>query len=322
MSTPLQHALAPAGPQAAHIADLWWITVAICGIVFVAVLVAVAWALVRAPRVTSAAPPDVEALHRDDRGMRHVVAAAVGVSAAGLLFLLGASLFTDRALAQLPLHGALNVEITAHKWWWAVRYDDPDPSRTFHAANEIHVPVGRPVVITLKSDDVIHSFWVPALHGKKDLIPGRTARFEMRADEPGVYRGQCAEFCGLQHAFMAFRVTAVPPDEFERWAERQRKPAPEPSDPTARRGKELFTTGPCMMCHAVQGTTASARKAPDLTHVASRVTLAAGRIANDAQNLEAWIRDPHRFKPGVNMPPHHASDADIGALVAYLGTLR
>jgi cytochrome c oxidase subunit 2 len=146
----------------------------------------------------------------------------------------------------------------------------------FSTANEIHVPVGRPVIATLQSDDVIHSFWVPSLHGKKDLIPGRTATIRFRADAPGHYQGICAEFCGWQHAHMYFEVVAEAPAEFEAWADAQRKPAAEPADAGAKHGQELFMSGTCMMCHAVQGTTANGRTAPDLTHVAEPLELAAG----------------------------------------------
>jgi cytochrome c oxidase subunit 2 len=250
------------------------------------------------------------------------VVAAVALSAVLLMVLLVASVYTDRALARMQLADALAIEVTAHQWWWDVRYDDPQPARIFNTANEIHVPVGRPVIVTLKSADVIHSFWVPNLHGKKDLIPGRTATIQFRADQPGTYRGQCAEFCGLQHALMAFLVVASPAAEFEAWAESQRKPAPEPVDAKRMRGRELFVSGTCMMCHTIHGTTAGGRKAPDLTHVASRLTLAAGTLANTPQHLAAWILEPQKLKPGAHMPANPLPGEDLDALVAYLETLR
>jgi len=254
--------------------------------------------------------------------MARWVTAAVAVSSILLIGLLVASVATDRALAQLPLVDAVNIHVTAHQWWWEVTYDDAQPERMFTTANEIHVPVGRPVLVTLHSDDVIHSFWVPSLHGKKDLIPGRIATIRFRADQAGRYHGQCAEYCGLQHAFMAFEVVAVPPEQFETWAQAQRKPADEPTDAAAQRGRDLFLSGSCMLCHAIQGTTAGARKAPDLTHVASRARIAAGRLPNTPEDLARWIADPHKAKPGVNMPAHLLSNDDLQALVAYLGTLR
>jgi cytochrome c oxidase subunit 2 len=318
----LHHALAPAGPQAAHIAWLWWFTMIVCGVVFVAVLVALAIALRRAPRAPAGTPADISSLHGTEPRLRRSVIGAIALSILGLAALLVASVATDRALARLPLGGALGIEVVANQWWWDVRYQDADPERAFATANELHIPVGRPVLLTLKSNDVIHSFWVPNLHGKKDLIPGRTSTLQLQADAPGTYRGQCAEFCGAQHAFMAFFVVAEAPEAFERWAEAQRRPAAEPRDAQQARGREIFLSGSCMLCHAIQGTGANARKGPDLTHVASRATLAAGRLPNDAQNLQAWIADPQRFKPGVNMPAHKLPGEQLQALTAYLRSLE
>ena len=319
MSNTLHHVLDAAGPQGAHIGALWWLTIATCALVFAAVLVALGVALRRAPRADEASAPEVPV---DEPVTRRWVAIAVAASAVGLVILLGASVTTDRALAQLSLVDAVNIEVVGHQFWWDVHYDNVDHSKMFSTANEIHIPVGRPVVVALKSDDVIHSLWVPSLAGKKDLIPGHTAILTLRADKAGVYRGQCAEFCGLQHAMMAFLVIAEPPSEFDAWAERQRAPAAEPATDEAKRGRELFLSGSCMMCHAVGGTTAGARKAPDLTHVGSRRTLAAGTLPNDAATLAAWIADPGKFKPGVSMPPHRVADADLKALAAYVEGLR
>jgi len=318
----IQHALLPAGPQAAHIAWLWWFMLAVCGAALAAVLAAFGWALWHAPRATAATPPDITPLAVPETGPRHAVQLALAVSTIGLVALLVASVMTDHALAQLALQDAVGLKVTARQWWWQVDYDDPDPSKTFTTANEIVVPVGRPVMVTLEADDVIHSFWVPNLHGKKDLIPGRTTTTQFRADRAGTYRGQCAEFCGLQHAYMAFEVRAVPPEEFERWKQAQLQTASEPASATAKHGKELFLSGPCMMCHAIQGTTANGRRGPDLTHIASRRTLAAGRLPNTVEAMKRWIEDPQRDKPGVNMPAHHVADADLAALVAYLGELK
>src|SRR5262249_45679315 len=154
------------------------------------------------------------------------------------------------------------------------------PERVFTTANEMKIPVGKPVVVTLQGDDVIHSFWIPNLHGKKDLIPGRVAKIQFRADREGTWTGRCAEYCGLQHAFMDFDVVALSPQRFAEWADHQRQAAADPPSPIARRGRELFLTGSCMLCHAINGTSASGRRAPDLTHLASRAHLAAGRLAN------------------------------------------
>ena len=311
-----------AGPQAAHIVDLWWLTLWVCVLVFAVVMAALAWAVWRAPRGDAGTPPDVAPTEAGERQLRWSVGVGVAISSVLLIGLLAASVLTDHALALMPVDRALNVRVTAHQFWWEVVYEDQQPDRVFTTANELYIPVGRPVVVTLQADDVIHSFWIPNLHGKKDLIPGRSATIRFRADRPGEFQGRCAEYCGLQHAFMAFDVVALPAERFAAWTEAQRTPAPDPSGAAAQRGRELFLSGSCMLCHAIQGTTAKARKAPDLTHVASRAHLAAGRIANTPQALTAWIADPQGMKPGVNMPAHLLPGDDLAALVAYLETLK
>jgi cytochrome c oxidase subunit 2 len=203
-----------------------------------------------------------------------------------------------------------------------VRYLDPLPSSSFSTANEIHIPVGQPVELTLRSVDVIHSFWVPNLHGKKDLIPGQVNTLVLQADRPGIFRGQCAEFCGLQHANMALYVVAEPPDEFARWQERQRRPAPEPATDAARRGRDVFMASSCVLCHKIGGTMAGGVAGPDLTHVASRLSLAAGTLPNTRGHRAGWIVDPQMHKPGNNMPPNLLSPGDLQALLSYLDTLR
>jgi cytochrome c oxidase subunit 2 len=318
-----QDALHTVGPQAAHILDLWRLMLAVCTAVFVVLLAVLAVALWRAPRSHEPEAPDLRPLHATEPRLQRRVAIATAASAVALLGLVGASAWTDRALGALPLKDALHVRVSANQWWWDLRYDDPDPSKVFTTANELHVPVGRPVLLTLQSNDVIHSFWVPNLAGKKDLIPGRTTQMQFRADRPGVYRGQCAEFCGVQHAWMAFLVIVDEPAQYAAWAERQRASAQAPgSDALRARGEQLFLAGTCPMCHAIAGTEASARRAPDLTHVGSRRTLAAGTLGNDSSQLAAWIADPQRFKPGVNMPGHAYPDEDLRALVAYLQGLK
>ena len=309
-----------AGPQAARIADLWWLTLSVCVVVFVAVMTMFAWALWRAPRSGADTAPDIAP--GGDRPLGWSAGVGIAVSSVLLIGLLVASVLTDRALALMPVDIALNVRVTAHQYWWEIVYDDPKPDRIFTTANELYIPVGRPVVVTLQADDVIHSFWVPNLHGKKDLIPGRIATIRFRADRSGEFVGRCAEYCGLQHAFMAFDVVALSEDRFAAWVDAQRKPAVDPSGAAAQRGRALFLSGSCMLCHAIQGTTANARKAPDLTHVASRAHLAAGRLANTPQTLAAWITDPQRIKPGANMPTHLLPSDDLAALVAYLETLK
>jgi cytochrome c oxidase subunit II len=322
MNPGVHDALQAFGPQAGHVVDLWRIFLFICTAVFAAVMAALVYALWKAPRVHTQEPPDLSTVNRPEPGPRRSVTTAVAATVLLLLVLLAASVFTDRALARLPLKDAINIEVVAHQWWWTVKYVSGPVSETFETANEIHVPVGRPVIVKLNSDDVIHSLWVPSLAGKKDLIPGRTATMAFQADKPGIYRGQCAEFCGFQHAFMAFEVHAHAPEAFEAWRKQQLAPAPEPTDPQAQRGKQLFQSVSCAMCHTVQGTLAQGKRAPDLTHLASRRMIAAGTLPNTPGNLASWIRDPHKHKPGVNMPANPLSAEDLGALVAYLGTLK
>jgi cytochrome c oxidase subunit 2 len=315
-------ALDAMGPQAAHIRDLWDVFLAACTVVFVAILLVLLYVLWRAPRGGNATPPDLASVDQPEPGPRRNVTRAVAASTLALLVLVVASVFTDRALARLSLSDAVNIEVTAHQWWWTARYLNGGPSDIFVTANELHVPVGRPVVVNLKADDVIHSLWVPNLAGKKDLIPGRSALMQFRADQPGVFRGQCAEFCGVQHAMMGLLVIAEPPQQYQAWAQSQRSPAAEPQGADAVRGKALFQAASCAMCHAIQGTLANAQRAPDLTHLASRRTLAAGTLPNTPQDLASWISDPQKHKPGTNMPATPLSKEDLQALVAYLGALK
>jgi cytochrome c oxidase subunit 2 len=320
--TPLQDALRPAGVQAGHIGSLWNLTLGLCTLVFVLVLAACLVALWRAPRSGAGTEPDLSSLAGPERGPWRVIKWATGASTIGLLALLAADVWTSRALAHMPLKDAVNIELVGHMWWWEARYRDDDPSREFSTANELHIPVGRPVVVTLRSNDVIHSLWIPSLHGKKDLIPGRTATLRLRADKAGSYRAQCAEFCGLEHAMMALLVEAEPNERYEAWAAQQRQPAVQPADAVAQRGQDVFLGKSCVMCHTIGGTTANARLGPDLTHLASRRTIAAGMFPNNRGHLAGWIADPQSLKPGVNMPANSLPPDDLQALLAYLETLK
>lgn len=318
----MQDALRAAGVQAAHIGALWNGTLALCTFVFVAIVVATIIAVWCAPRADAATRPDTSSLEGPERRIWHRVGWATGASIVGLLVLLAGDVFTSRALARLPLQDAVNIELIGHQWWWEARYRDADPSREFTTANELTIPVGRPVIVTLRANDVIHSLWVPNLAGKKDLIPGRTATLRLRADRAGTYRGQCAEFCGLEHALMALLVHAVPNGDYEAWAANQRQPAREPADAVARHGRDVFLGSSCVMCHTITGTPAQAVMGPDLTHVASRQTIAAGMFPNNRGHLAGWIGDPQALKPGVNMPANTLPPDDLQALLAYLETLR
>lgn len=320
--TPAQSALRPTGIQAEHIGWLWNMTLAICTLVFVAVVAAFLLALRRAPKDGARQAPDLDSLARPERRIHRTVGWAVGACTVLLLVLLAADVFTSRALARLPLRNAVNIELVGHQWWWEARYQYADTALNFSTANELHIPVGRPVVITLRSTDVIHSLWIPNLHGKRDLIPGRTALLRLRADQPGLYRGQCAEFCGLQHAKMALEVMAEPQAQYEAWAARQRQPGQEPGDPLTLRGREVFLDGTCIMCHTIGGTIAQGKLGPDLTHLGSRRTIAAGMFPNNRGYLSGWVANPHALKEGVNMPANALAPDDLQALAAYLESLK
>lgn len=222
-----------------------------------------------------------------------------------------------------PQARAPEIEVTGKLWWWEVRYHAPGRGNPVVLANELRIPVGRPVEIALRSDNVIHSFWLPALAGKVDMIPGRVNQLVLQAREPGIFRGQCAEFCGLQHAAMAFYVVAHAETVHAEWLTRQAADAVEPSDPFLQRGKNAFLREGCGGCHAIRGTTAGGVLGPDLTHVGSRLSIAAGTLNNHAGTLAGWIADNQRIKPGNLMPPSNALRGDeLRAVAAYLDALK
>jgi cytochrome c oxidase subunit II len=308
-------ALAPAGPQAARLAHVTWVFVAICAVVYVIVLAIVVIALLRRDR----APLDEPARLR-------VVIAAGGLTTLVLLGLLIVSVRTGHGMNPMAgARGTLTVRVIARQWWWEFQYPGNRPDDRVTTANELHIPVGRPVLLELISRDVIHSFWVPALHGKRDLIPGHDSTTYIQADRPGMFRGQCAEFCGAQHAKMGLVVIAQTPSEFQAWLAAQRQPAT-PADALAsaavRHGHDLFVGGTCPMCHTVGGTIAGATMGPDLTHVATRLTLAAGSAPNVRDHLASWIANAQAIKPGNRMPPTPLPAPDLQDLLSYLETLR
>jgi len=309
----IQSIIHPAGIEAARISHLWWVMFGICTLVWFAVATAALIAIGRGHRGASTAT---------DRQASVAVAAAGGVSLVALIALLTQSVVTGRALDTIRRPGALRVQVTGNQWWWDVQYDNPNPSLRVTTANEIPLPVGRPVAVTLLSFDVIHSFWIPSLQGKIDIVPGRLNEVWLQADTPGVYRGQCAEYCGAQHAKMALVVVAEPSDDFERWLTANRAPAPAPVSPEQERGKQIVERGPCAMCHAITGTLAGGRTAPDLTHIASRSSLAAGSVPNTRGYLAGWISDPQHIKPGARMPPTGLNADELLAVLAYLETLK
>jgi len=258
-----------------------------------------------------------------ERRVRRTVTIATAVTAAILMVFLVASYLTGRAYAVTPLGGRpLQVSVIGHQWWWEVVYSDSITSRSVTTANEIHVPTGRNVVLKLSSTDVIHSFWVPNLSGKKDLIPGYGTTTWFRVDRPGIYRGQCAEFCGHQHANMGLLVIAESPARFADWYERQLQPSDTPAAPLLRKGQQAFLDRSCVMCHTVRGTPAGSHVGPDLTHVGGRMTLAAATIPNNRGYLGGWVLDPQGIKPGAHMPPNDIPASELQALLSYLESLR
>ena len=321
--TGFQSALDPKGPKAEAVSHLNWFLVITAAVVYVAVIGALFFALRRASaRPVAFARDDVEEPDRERARVRWVAGAAA-VSALILLLFLFVDVSTARSLSQVGGVRPLRIDVVGHQWWWEVTYPDiGNPQNTVSTANEIHVPIGRPVLIKMTSDDVIHSFWAPNLDGKKDLIPGHETITWFRADTAGVYRGQCAEFCGHQHAKMAFFIVAEPRVNFEHWLTAQKSPATTPADSLGQAGEKVFMTGTCAMCHSIEGTSAGSKYGPDLTHLASRRTIAAGTLPNNTGNLAGWILDPQSIKPGAKMPPNQIDPQSLRALLAYLGTLR
>ncbi len=310
-----QSILDAAGIQAARIETLWWVMFWVTLVVTLITFAVLGFAVSRAARRRG---PDTSS---DQRLVRHVAAATIATVV--ILFgLLITTIVTSRAIASQHDAQALLIEVTANQWWWNVEYQHPEPEQRVRTANEIHIPVGRTVSIKLLASDVIHSFWVPALHGKLDAIPGHEAVLSLRADRPGTYRGQCAEYCGAQHAHMALLVIAEPSDDFERWIQEQRTTAAQPQSSQEQRGLYLVQRSACVMCHTIRGTAAGGRMGPDLTHIASRRTILAATAPRTHENLNRLIEDPHQFKPGTRMPALEIGADDRAAIVAYLERLR
>ncbi len=304
--------LDPKGPAAQSITDLWWLLFWLATAVFLVVCGLLGWALVRRR------PSDQSSLDEPRGGTRLVVWGGIVIPAIILLVVFGATIWTLRAIASPADSNALTIHVIGRRWWWEVQY----PQQQFATANEIHIPVDRPVQFVLSSSNVIHSFWVPELQGKMDLMPGMTNSLWLEASEPGIYRGECAEFCGVQHAKMDFLVIAQPQAEFDAWVAQQQQPAAKPTDALAQQGAQLFFDANCMNCHAIKGTDATGNLGPDLTHLASRRTLASAAIENNIANLGGWIADPQHIKPGNLMPASQLTGVELQALLAYLATLE
>jgi len=322
MTGGIQSALNPAGPNAGSLARLWWLMFYVNTAVYVLVMIALVIAIRKGRRQSDLNPVLTLSAQTETR-RRNTVLSAVIVTTLVLFVFLIYSFSTGRSLtADIGQKNGLSIEVTGRQWWWEVRYNDVDASNIFTTANEIHIPVGVPVLFTLQGGDVIHSFWVPNLAGKKDLIPGKISTQWLQADKPGVYRGQCAEYCGLQHARMAFWIVADTPEQFIAWRQNQTQSSVPPSTDSQRRGQQVFLSSTCVMCHTINGTTAGSNFGPNLTHVGSRNTIAAATLSNTREHLARWIVDSQQFKPGNKMPQNNLGQDDLNALVDYLQSLK
>jgi cytochrome c oxidase subunit 2 len=304
------NSLAPAGPVADKQADLYTLVFWIAAGVFVIVEGLLVFALVRFRRRSADDTP--KQVHGNAR-------LEIAWTIVPALLLAGVAVPTIGTLFDLSGCGndGVEIEVVGHQWWWEVNYLELQVT----TANEIHIPAGRPACVTLTSDDVIHSFWVPRLAGKQDMVPGRTIELQLQANEPGVYEGECAEYCGLSHGIMLFQVVADEPADFDEWVQNEAAgvAAQPPGD------IEQVVTNTCMSCHVIKGLQSPvkpAQPAPDLTHVGGRRTIVGGLLENNPEQLARWLRNPPAVKPGSRMPNYHLTDEQIEDLVAYLGSLR
>jgi cytochrome c oxidase subunit 2 len=300
-------ALDPQSPEARHISGLWWLMFVMAAVVYVIVGGLVLHAMFRRRRSE----------HVSERFRHRLI--VYGGLLIPIAILAVVAVFTVRTTnALVPRAGTVQIDIAGEQWWWRITY--PDLGVT--TANELHIPVGQRVEVSLTSNDVIHSFWVPQLGGKTDLIPGQVNHVSFTADHAGTYRGQCAEFCGIEHARMAILVIADEPTTFDRWVRDQRHEGAQPSDPLGTRGQQLFVDRACAGCHTVTGTSAAGTLGPDLSHVGSRSTIAAVTLPNTSSNMARWLAHTQGVKPGNRMPQIDLTAGEVDALVAYLETLR
>jgi len=284
-----------------------WISIGIAVVVTVALL----WVLLRfRERPGAGLPPQI-------RGHALLEISWTIAPAIVLLIIAVPTIAVVFRTQAAPARGALEVIVRGRQWWWEFYY----PAYQLTTANELHLPVGRPATLILEGPDVIHSFWVPQLGGKRDVVPGRVNRLSFTPDTPGEYLGQCAEFCGTSHANMGVRVIVDAADAFERWLDAERAPAIQPAAGPAADGAAVFASSACVGCHTVRGVSGGLL-GPDLTHFGARRTLAAGMLPNTVDNLTAWIRDPQRLKPGAKMPALGLSEAQARAVATYLASLK
>jgi cytochrome c oxidase subunit 2 len=310
----------PASPQASAVLGLWWWMFGVGMVIWLGVFVLALYAA-RAPK----GERQQDDLAHISAGAHRRVQFTIGGGVFATILVLSGFLVYDfsvgQVLAMHPEH-ALTIDVVGHQWWWEITYEDPDPSKRAGTANEIHVPVGEMIQFKLRSADVIHSFWAPNFNGKKDLIPGYVSTLWFKADTAGIYRGQCTEFCGLEHAQMSFYIIAEPRVKFAAWLAAGAIPPDPPTDSTLLYGRSVFMQRGCASCHTIAGTGARGTVGPDLTHFKGRYSIAAGTLSNNRANLTRWVRDPSAIKPGVRMPAQQLAPKELDALVSYLETLK
>lgn len=325
-----QSAFDAAGSSARVTGTLFWYFVIPLAIIFVIVIGIAVSSIFRRHRGIEQEP--LEGAHHPspptERRLARMVTGAGVLTVLILLGLIVVSVSAGKAISNRAMpSNAISIEVSAAQWWWEIHYLNDNASLIVTTANEIHVPVGRPILIRGVSQDVIHSFWVPGLIGKHDLIPSRVTTEWFTAEREGRFRGQCAEFCGLQHAHMALWVVAETPEKFDRWMKMQLEDAAAPSMPSEQAGEKVFLDRGCAFCHTIRGANADGRVAegqvaPDLTHLASRLTIAAGTLPNNRGNLAGWITDPQSVKPGNHMATIPLAATELQPLLDYLGSLK
>ncbi len=309
MSNPLQSVLHPAGPDAEILAQFAWVLFAGAALIFGAVMALTMLGLRKR--------------QREVKPMHWILGLGVAFPVTVLSVLLAWSTWRSGQLAAQHSRQTLQIAVVAKMWWWEVRYRDPVSGRDIVSANEIHIPAGQTVYLGISTSDVLHSLWVPALNGKMDAIPGRVTGLTLNAARAGVYRGQCAEYCGEQHARMALHVVAHEPGQFQTWLARESRAAAAPSAGLLERGREAFLARGCVACHTIRGVGGTSQLGPDLTHVGSRLHIAAGTLRNHRGTLGGWIADPQSIKPGARMPAASGMDGEtLRALATYLESLK
>jgi len=314
-----QSTLKTGGPAARNLSQLGWVVYVLLGVTAVIMWGLLLWAALRRRGSLEHHEP------WDKGGGQSWI--MIGGFAIPFVVLCGLFVLAMEKMTAFPLsdgeYSKPEIRVIGHQWWWELHYLEGGPSDQFISANEIHIPVGRPIDIELETADVIHSFWIPALHGKVEMIPGQPNFIRLQADRPGSYPGECGEMCGEQHAHMRLLVVAQSPKEYEAWRNSQLKPAAEPQTEEAMHGRDVFNNAACALCHEIRGTVAQGKVAPDLTHMASRQFIAANSYVNNEANLEAWVTHAQSLKPGALMPNLSAfNGTDLRALVAYLRQLK